>query len=151
MRFDCTGAYGLHVNPGPGAPEAPRNYSKKQMDSMNLLFLGKIGKLTKHDPPKASKRVRGYRANVPWAPLGAPLVPRSVFEDEKWTQRAPKVPTELKITQKRNTEEPQKIEKLLQTCSIFRTWPGGLREALTIKTWDRMFFYLFGLERLPLL
>ena len=78
---------------------------------MNLLFLRQIGKLTQNDPPTASKRVRGYRANVPWAPLRAPLVPRSVFGDEKWTQSAPKVPTELKITQKSDTEEPQKIKK----------------------------------------
>ena len=78
---------------------------------MNLLFLGQIGKLTKNDPPKASKRVRGYRANAPWAPLGAPLVPRSVFEDEKWIQSAPEVRTEFKNTPKSDTEGPQKITK----------------------------------------
>ena len=105
VRFDCTGAYGFHVNPRPGTPKAARNYSKKQMDSMNLLFLRKIGKLKKNDTQRVSKRVTLYPANVACAPLGAPMVPRSVFEDEKWTQR------ELKITPKRDTEGPQKIKK----------------------------------------
>ena len=54
VRFDCTGAYGLHVSPRPGAPKATQNYSKKQVDSMNLLFRGKIGKWTKSDPPRGA-------------------------------------------------------------------------------------------------
>ena len=111
MRFDCTGAYGLHVSPRLGTPKATQHYTKKQMDSMNRFFLPKIRKLTKNDTQRVSKRVSLYRANVPWAPLGAPLVPRSVFEDEKWTQRAPKVPTEIKITPKSDTEGLQKIKK----------------------------------------
>ena len=54
VRFDCTGAYGLHVSPRPGAPKATQNYSKKQVDSTNLLFQGKIGKWTKNDPPRGA-------------------------------------------------------------------------------------------------
>ena len=111
MRFDCTGAYGLHVSPRPGTPKATQNYTKKQMDSMNRLFLPKSRKLTKNDTQRVSKKVSLYPANVPWAPLGAPLVPRSVFEDEKWAQRAPKVPTELKITPTSDPEGSQKIKK----------------------------------------
>ena len=55
---------------------------------------------------EASKRVSLFRANVSWAPLGAQLVPRSVFENEKYSQSAPKVPRELKITSKSDTEGP---------------------------------------------
>ena len=41
VRFDCTGAYGLHVSPCPGTPKATQNYAKKWMDSMNSFFLRK--------------------------------------------------------------------------------------------------------------
>ena len=34
VRFDRTGAYGLHVSPRPGTPKAAQNYAKKQMDSI---------------------------------------------------------------------------------------------------------------------
>jgi hypothetical protein len=79
VRFDCTGAYGLHMSPHRGAPRATQNYTKKQTDSRNPFFLGKIRKYTKSDTQKISKWVRVFRANVPLAPLGSPLVPQSVF------------------------------------------------------------------------
>ena len=52
-----------------------------------------------------------FRANVPWAPLCAELAPQSIFEHEKYAQSAPRVPTELKITLKSDTEGPQKLKK----------------------------------------
>ena len=41
VRFDCTGAYGLHLSPHRGVPRATQNYIKKQKDSRNLFFYGK--------------------------------------------------------------------------------------------------------------
>ena len=79
MRFDCTGVYGLHMSPHRGAPRATQNYTKKQTDSRNPFFLGKIRKYTKNDPQKVSKWVRVFLANVPLAPFGSALVPQSVF------------------------------------------------------------------------
>ncbi len=73
VRFDCTGAYGLHMSPHRGAPRATQNYTKKPTDSRNLFFL------TKNDTQKVSKWVSLFRANVPWAPLGSPLLPQSIF------------------------------------------------------------------------
>ena len=62
-------------------------------------------------PRKVSKWMSLFRANVPWAPLWAQLVPHSVLEDEKLAQSGPRVPTELKISPKSDTEGPQKIKK----------------------------------------
>ena len=42
VRFDCTGAYGLHVNPRPGTPKATQNPSKKLDGFQDPFVLGKI-------------------------------------------------------------------------------------------------------------
>ena len=73
-----------------------------------------------------------FRANVPWAPLWAQLVPHSVLEDEKLAQSWPRVPTELKISPKNDTEGPHNIKKCFQKCIFGGTWPGGLRGAFSI-------------------
>ena len=78
--FDCTGAYGLHVSPRCGSPKAAQKYTKKHTDSRKVFVQRKNGNLPKNDTRKVSKRVRVYRANVPWAPLGAPLVPQAIFQ-----------------------------------------------------------------------
>ena len=111
VRFDCTGAYGLHVSSRREAPEAIQSYPQKPDRFQEPFFLRKINKMTKTDPRQVSKWVSLFRANVPWAPLCAQLVPQSVLEDEKWTQSAPRVPTELKISPKSDTEGPPKIKK----------------------------------------
>ena len=111
VRFDCTGAYGLHLSPHRGVPRATQNYIKKQTDSRNLFFLRKIRKYAKSDTRKVSKWVSLFLANVPWAPLWTQLVPYPVLEDEKDAQSDPRVPTELKIAPKSVTEGPQKIKK----------------------------------------
>ena len=80
--FDCTGANGLHVRPRHGAPKVTHNYFKKLNGFQEPSFPRKIIKLTKSDTRKVSKWVRVFRANVAWAPHGAPLVPQSVLEDE---------------------------------------------------------------------
>ena len=132
VRFDYTGAYGLHVNPRPGTPKATQNPSKKLDGFQDPFFLGTIWKITKTDPRKVSKWMTLFPANVPWAPLWAQLVPHSVLEDEKIAQSGPRVLTELKISPKSDTEGPPKIKKWFQKCIFGGTWPGGLREALTI-------------------
>ena len=96
------------------------------------FFSRKNVEMTKTYPRKVSKWVRVFRANVPWAPLWAQLVPHSVLEDEKLAQSGPRVPTELKISLKSNTEGPQNIKKCFQKCIFGGTWPGGLRGALSI-------------------
>ena len=80
--FDCTGAYGLHVSPRHGAPKVNQNYFHKLNGFQERSFPRKFRKLTENDTQKVSKWVRVFRANVAWAPLGAPLVPQSVLEDE---------------------------------------------------------------------
>ena len=58
VRFDCTGAYGLHVSPRCGAPKAAQKYTKKHTDSRNLFVLRKNRKFMKNDTQKVSKWVR---------------------------------------------------------------------------------------------
>ena len=55
VRFDCTGAYGLHVNPRPGTPKAKQNPPKKPDGFQDPFFLEKNRKMTKTDPRKVSK------------------------------------------------------------------------------------------------
>ena len=85
---------------------------------MNLLFPTQIENITKHVPPKASKWVSLFRANVPWAPLGAPVVPRALFDDQKYSSSIPKVPTELEIPLKVTTRDPKrsKVTSNVQHC-----------------------------------
>ena len=130
VRFDCTGAYGLHVSPRPGTPKAKQNPPKKPDGFQDPFFLETNWKMTKTDPRKVSKWVTLFRANVPWAPLRAQLVPHSVLEDEKLVQRCPRVPTE---PTKSDTEGPHNIKKCFQKCIFGGTWPGGLRGAFSIK------------------
>ena len=52
VRFDYTGTYGLHMSPHRGAPRATQNYTKKQTDSRNPFFLGKIKKIQKNTPKR---------------------------------------------------------------------------------------------------
>ena len=67
------------------------------------------------------------------APVGAPLVALTAFGHEKLAPRAPKVPPMIEKTTKNDTKEPPDCEKELQKSSLFGAWPGGLREALTIR------------------
>ena len=38
VRFDCTGAYGLHMSPSRGAPGATQKSRKKVAPPQNLFF-----------------------------------------------------------------------------------------------------------------
>ena len=66
------------------------------------------------------------------APLGAPLVALTAFGHQKLAPRAPKVPPMIEKSTKNNTKEPPDCEKELPNSCFLGTWPGGLREALTI-------------------
>ena len=95
MRFDCAVAYGLHVNHRPGTPTATQNPIKNLLycnvdGFQEPFFLETIWKMTKTDPRNVSKWVSLFRANVPWAPLWAQLVPHSVLEDEKLAHSGPR-------------------------------------------------------------
>jgi hypothetical protein len=46
--------------------------------------------------------------------------------------RAPKVPPMIEKSTKNDIKEPPDYEKELPKSSFLGTWPGGLREALTI-------------------
>ena len=62
------------------------------------------------------------------APLGAPLAPQSVFEQ----QMIQKNPPSAKLSSKsRPFSEPSENE--LRKWTLFGARPGGLREALTIR------------------
>ena len=70
------------------------------------------------------------------APLGAPLVAQTAFGHQKLGPSAPKVlplPV-IKKSTKNDNKEPPDCEKELPNRSFFGTWPGGLREALTINS-----------------
>ena len=66
------------------------------------------------------------------APLGAPLVALTAFWASNVAPKAPKVPPILEKSTKNNLKEPPDCEKELPNSSFLGTWPGGLREALTI-------------------
>ena len=66
------------------------------------------------------------------APLGAPLVALTAFGHQKLAPRAPKVLPMINKPTKNATKEPPDCEKELPNSSFLGTWPGGLREALTI-------------------
>ena len=68
------------------------------------------------------------------APLGAPLVALTALGHQMLPHRAPKVPPMIEKSTKNDLTEPPDCEKELQNSSFLGTWPGGLREALTIKT-----------------
>ena len=55
VRFDCTGACGLHVSPRHGAPQAARYYVTKRVDSKNLVCPRNIRNLTNNYTKKVSK------------------------------------------------------------------------------------------------
>ena len=79
VRFDCTGAYGLHMSPHRGAPRATQNYTKKQTDHRNLFFLGKKSENIQKVTPKRSPNAWAYIVLTSlWRPL-EPLVPQSFF------------------------------------------------------------------------
>ena len=66
------------------------------------------------------------------APLGAPLLALTAFGHQKLAPKAPKVPPMIKKSTKNYTKEPPDCEKELPNSSFLGTWPGGLREALTM-------------------
>ena len=66
------------------------------------------------------------------APLGASLVALTAFGHEKLSPSAPKVPPMIEKSTKNDTKELPDCEKELPNSSFLGTWPGGLREALTI-------------------
>ena len=47
-----------------------------------------------------------FLANVPWAPLGAPLVPQSVLKDKNASKVTPNCKQKLKITSRSDAEGP---------------------------------------------
>ena len=65
------------------------------------------------------------------APLGAPLVAQTAFGHQKFAPSAPKLLSMIEKSIKNHTKEPPDCEKKLSNSSLFGTWPGGLREALT--------------------
>ena len=70
------------------------------------------------------------------APLGAPLVALTAFGHQMLPPRAPKVPPMIEKSTKNDLTEPPDCEKELPNSSFLGTWPGGLREALSIKIND---------------
>ena len=52
---------------------------------------------------------------------------------EKCAPSTPKMLPRIQKCAKKFTKETPDCEKELQKSSLFRAWPGGLREALTIK------------------
>ena len=67
------------------------------------------------------------------APLGAPLVAQTAFGHQKLVPSAAQVLPMIEKSTKKDTKETPNCEKELPNSSFLGTWPGGLREALTIK------------------
>ena len=67
------------------------------------------------------------------ASLGAPVVAQTALGHLKWAPSASKVLPVIQKYGKPDTKEIPDCEKELQKSSFFGPWPGGLREALTIK------------------
>ena len=78
VRFDCTGVYGLHMNPHRGPPRATQNYTKKQTDSRNFFFFEKSKNIQKVTPKRSPNAWAYIVLTSLWRPL-EPLVPQSVF------------------------------------------------------------------------
>ena len=68
----------------------------------------------------------------------APLVAQTAFGHQKLAPSAPKVLPMIEKSTKNDTKERPGCEKELRKSSFFGTWPGGLREALTIRVYDAM-------------
>ena len=66
------------------------------------------------------------------APLGAPLVAQTAFGHQKLAPSAAQSASSDRKINKNDTKEPPDCEKELLNSSFLGTWPGGLREALTI-------------------
>ena len=83
MRFDCTGAHGLHVSPrrGGGSKLRPK-HTHTHTAYRNLFFKGKYEKHTQKDAEKVSKRMVLYRGIA----LGRPLTPLKIYP--KWAPNA---------------------------------------------------------------
>ena len=137
MRFDCAGAYGLHVNHRPATPTATQNPIKNLLycnvdGFQEPFFLETIWKMTKTDPRKVSKWVSLFRAKVPWAPFGRNWYPTPFSKTKNWPTEVTGVPTELEISKKNDTGAPPKDQNIISKVHVERTWPGGLRGALSI-------------------
>ena len=64
--------------------------------------------------------------------LGAPLVAQTSFGHQKLVPNAAQVLPIIEKSTNKDTKEPPNCEKELPNSSFLGTWPGGLREALTI-------------------
>ena len=89
MRFNCTGAHGLHEIPRRGTPKWRKVTSKTHTHRFQESLFLKKSKIIKRDRKKVSKRVRRFPANVPWAPLGAPSLPHFLFNPKRYPKRLP--------------------------------------------------------------
>jgi hypothetical protein len=81
--------------------------------------------------PKKWGRFEGWRL------LGHLWWPKLFFDTTMGPQRSQSVPNDRKMNQNWY-QRLQDCEKELQKSSFFKTWPGGLREALTIEYSIRM-------------
>ena len=108
-----------------------KSIKKRSWNSTKKMLKNKcqqIKKYSKNDPKSVPKDegISGV------APLGAPLVALTAFGHQMLPPRAPKVPPMIEKSTKNDLKEPPDCEKELPNSSLLGTWPGGLREALTI-------------------
>jgi hypothetical protein len=82
--------------------------------------------MTPNSVPKKDEGISGV------APFGAPLVAQTAFGHQKLVPSAAQVLPMIEKSTKKNTKEPPNCEKDALNSSFLGTWPGGMREALTI-------------------
>ena len=128
VRLDCAGAYGLHVSPSRKALDATKKSQKKQMCFKYAVFSSQVQKWLKNNVPNVSKWVSLFWW---WRLLGhlwrhySKHVPKS----------APKVVPRLQKCLQKGSQSGKSESQILENSrkwQRFGSWPGGLREALTI-------------------
>ena len=130
VRLDCGGAHIWHVRPRPGTPKVARNYIQNTHRIQEPFCSEETTRIMKNDIEKVSKRVTLYRANWPWAHIGAPWLPRSDFQI--WRINIIDCRTcnqELEITPKSSAEGPRTTKKKPER-HIWNTGPGNCAKRL---------------------
>ena len=89
-----------------------------------------IEKCSKNNYEMGPKKWGDFGGGASWGTFGGP----NHFWTLKMDPSAPKVLPMIEKWTKNDTKKLQDCEKELQKSSLFETWPGGLREALTMNS-----------------
>ena len=122
VRFDCTGAYGLHMSPHRGKPRATQNYTKKQTDSRNFLFFEKSENIQKVTPKRSPNGWLYFSLTSLWRPLGHHWCPSPFFNTKNEPKVLPKCHRSWKVLQKVTQKDPKSSKNLEKQRFLYLAW-----------------------------